>query len=104
MAIFDAVDTARQLMDMMQTDVNYERELWKQEISFAFMTGVEEGTSYSLTENYRTHDLELRYHIDGQEPVVLASKPLPSGSNFCRRVRLVYPQHVRVYPPVHAAV
>lgn len=82
MAIFDAVDTARQLMDVTQTDVNYERELWKQEISFAFMTGVEEGTSYSLTENYRTHDLELRYHIDGQEPVVLASKPLPSGSNF----------------------
>lgn len=82
MAIFDAVDTVQQLMDVTQTDVNYERELWKQEISFAFMTGLEDGTSYSLTENYRAYDLELRYHVQGQEPVVLASKPLPSGSNF----------------------
>lgn len=38
MAIFDAVDTVQQLMDVTQTDVNYVRELWKQEISFAFMT------------------------------------------------------------------
>ncbi len=82
MAIFDAVDTVQQLMDVTQTDVNYVRELWKQEISFAFMTGLEDGTSYSLTENYRAYDLELRYHVQGQEPVVLASKPLPSGSNF----------------------
>lgn len=98
MAVFDAVDTVQQLMDVIQTDAYYVRELWKQEISFCSMMGPEQGTSYSLTENYQTHNLELRYCAQGQEPVVLASKPLPSGSNFVdaydRYICAVYPHNL----------
>lgn len=86
MAIFDAVDTVQQLMDVTQTDVNYVRELWKQEISFAFMTGLEDGTSYSLTENYRAYDLELRYHVQGQEPVVLRPSHCPPAAILSMRM------------------
>lgn len=82
MAVFKAVDTVQELMNLPGTEGQYWRDPGRQAIGFYGMSALQQGISYNLTENYQTNMLELSYNAQDGEWITLASKPLPSGSNF----------------------
>ena len=82
MAVFKAVDTVQELMNLPGTEGQYWRDPGRQAIGFYGMSALQQGISYNLTENYQTNMLELSYNAQDGEWITLASKLLPSGSNF----------------------